>query len=648
MSVFIPFWKGYMSRYFVKHIKKHVKKLTLLTAVLTLSTSLTGCGFGGHDLTDLIGRIKEGNEDIGTEPETDVLGHLDNSVTTKPGKDDESVTNVPAHEIETDIDTSSEEALLDFIQGDWYLRDTSNGEDYGLLNITSDGNLVYTRLSDSLSAKGSISFEKFSGYMDPSEKDDASDGLTSYEMRFKDISEEFELPDTYYPAPEEDITHGNFYVGRADGDDYLYMSFVGNGDSFIFYEMMQNTDRIDREFDETGDFRLQDGLLLHRDNDGLSKNDLMPAAGRFTAWAWANSDGELYLEPLAKFTYESYEEYTDRHFTAGYFEENDNIAVGRYKLTDDTNTDYVFDREALNSEHPLKMYEVVTDMIGNIKSVEELSFSYYGIYDLGDLPPKLSYSGMTLTYNNSDYDLTEYETLANAIMDVYQVGEWIVVDTHVNPNVGIYFLLNIYTGRIEKNMAGVGLSWENDDLTTAKYSMWDQIYSFKDKIIGTTNDGIVAEYRVNPGDAAMYRYATYLRHPTARTWKAFMDYAPEDAVAFVIENPPEDVKSILPWTVEIGEGSDELYVVSLYQDTEGSFDEGTISYDDGYMNWDPENIIGTFEMDRGEVDGYLLVIPEGIPSTCLHIRANGLMGDFPVEPLSGETSVSAAFITAND
>lgn len=571
--------------------------------------------------------------------------------------------------IDTAIDISSEKDMFDYLTGEWIMEDTVGGKEIGQLTINPTGGIVYERLSDGLKCEGNMFLSRFSNSLGDANRDSNKNSLTSYEFSFYDIPDGFSIQDTMYDNPGKETAGGNFYIGRCGGEDYLYLTFIANGDSFIFYEMFQDADRITEEISESDNYIVQGDWVLHRANDGQTENEL-PASGDFYAWAWKQADDTLWLQPMESQSFETYDEYTLRHYNAGYFEEKGDIRIGEYHLSDDTDMTMVLKKDNVRTEYPLAMYKVKTDMKGNIQSMEDVPFSYYGLYDMGDLEPEFSYDdGLTFTYNGGKYDLADYDTVSNAIMDMYRVGEWIVIETHVNPHVGQYYLLNIYTGNIERVITGAGLTWRGDDLTTAIYSAYDTVYNYKDHVIGTTDgaaevaelsfgeDGplVVAEdfngreYYLDEahGDEAMYRYASYLRHPTAATWNDFMAYAPKDAIAFVIENPPVDVGYNLTRFEQVDDTSDMLYVVSLSDWSDIVLDSGDMDFSDtGEMKWRSKSLINSTKLKQGGYQGYGVIIPEGIPNKCIHVSAGDKGGIYPVSPVSGESDISSAFITA--
>ena len=630
---------------------KPVKKLiSAVIITVCLASAVTGCGPKKQD------DVPAAEQSAGGEM-------------TETDRDNTAGQEQADTPIDTMIDINSEKDVFAFLAGEWIMEDTAGGKEIGRLTVTPTGGLVYERLSDGLKCEGNMFLSRYSDSLGDSEKDPGKNSLTSYEFSFYDIPDGFSIQDTMYDNPGKETAGGNFYIGRCGGEDYLYLTFIANGDSFIFYEMFQDADRIAKEISESDNYMVQGDWVLHRANDGQPSMEL-PAVGDFYAWAWKQADNDLWLQPMESTTFETYDEYTLRHYNAGYFEEKNDISVGTYHLTDDTDMTMVLKKDNVYTEYPLAMYRVKADMNGNIQSMEELPFSYYGLYDMGDLEAEFSYDdGLTFTYNGGEYDLTDYDTVSNAIMDMYRVGEWIVIETHVNPHVGQYYLLNIYTGNIERVITGAGLTWRGDDLTTAVYSAYNTVYNYKDHVIGTTDgaaevadlsfseDGptVIAEdfngreYYLDEahGDEAMYRYATYLRHPTASAWNDFMAYAPEDAIAFVIENPPVDVGYNLTRFEQVDDASDMLYVVSLSDWSDIVLDSGSMDFSDtAEMKWDSKALINSTRLKQGGYQGYGVIIPEGIPNKCIHVSAGDKGGIYPVSPVSGESDISSAFITA--
>ena len=633
-----------------------MKKKTLI-AILTISLGLTcvSCGLKPSGTTG----------DDSSETETEATALPEEQEETESVIDDEPVQSQPA---DTKLDITSEQEIMSFVSGEWMLMDTINGEDCGRLTISESGDLEYERLSDGLSADGSIQFSQGKDCRSGMDFGGEDDRYIGYSIAIKNPSDRFMMPDISYPPSADEFGSGDFFIGRGPTEDYLYLTFVGNGDSFVLYNIFQNMDRILDELSTYGDYDLQNTWVLHRDNGGAGSEN-PPKVGEFYGLVWGADDDGLLIEPMDLFTMDTEEDYTFRKYEAGLFAETGNIAAGHYSL-DGADTSLVFHDKALYTMQNPLMCKVTTDMQGNISIIEELIQSYYGIYDMGDLPIELSYDGLTVNYNGMEYDLTDYDTPCNAIMDAYEVGEWIVVEGHMNPHIGSYYFINKYSGNIERRIEGAGLvSRFTDDITTSVYSAWDTVYNWKGNPIGFTDDGsevmdlrfgndgplVVAEdlngktyYFDEPhGDEAMYAYAKYLRHETPENWKDFMSYAPDGAIGFVMINPTPEMNTRMPWPQECTSGSDSLVFVALEDDTYIDLEAGQLVYvedSDDDFKWVPGKVLDVATLSKGEGRLYPITVPEGTPNNLMHIVAGNRAGEFEVFELSGETDLSCAFI----
>ena len=110
---------------------------------------------------------------------------------------------------------------------------------------------------------------------------------------------------------------------------------------------------------------------------------------------------------------------------------------------------------------------------------------------------EIEYEGLVFKVNGRAYDLQKLGSPANAIMDARQVGDWVVVEGHVNPHVGVYPIVSLLTGDMEYTIVGAGLTWTGEDVTTGVYSMYDEIYDFEGNIIGKTNGAEVSELSIS-------------------------------------------------------------------------------------------------------------------------------------------------------
>ncbi|MBR4183604.1 MAG: hypothetical protein IKQ56_07260 [Lachnospiraceae bacterium] len=278
-----------------------------------------------------------------------------------------------------------------------------------------------------------------------------------------------------------------------------------------------------------------------------------------------------------------------------------------------------------------------------------------------------SYDETVFLINGKRFDASrDFEVGCNAIMDMFEVGDWVVVEGHINPHVGGYYFYNIFTEKVEKMITGANLTWKGDDITTAVYSCYTDLYNFKDNLLGSMDneicelkfdpkeDLVYAEdfegnkqvFEIGPGDPAMYRYADYLRNKNEDTWNAFIKEAPEGAVAYVMINPPVEVEELFSYPDPRETEYDEsVHVVALQDDTEVSLDLGTFDLD--AFKFVPEKNMESCRLKRGEGVGYAMVVPEGIPNVCISASNKTGAGQFPVSVLSGQFDICGKFITAS-
>lgn len=283
-----------------------------------------------------------------------------------------------------------------------------------------------------------------------------------------------------------------------------------------------------------------------------------------------------------------------------------------------------------------------------------------------DINVRFSHDDRSFTVNGKTYNIAELNDGANAVMDVWQTGDWIIADCHVNPHFGMYYLVNIYTGNIEKRIRGANLTWSGDDITTAVYSVMGDVYNFKDHIVYSGSDDEIYDIKYNTSgdqitietvggntyteyvdndDTAMYRYADYLRYPTEDRWDEFIRQAPEDAVAFVMDTPPEEVAALLPPPEEFTTDTPECFcVVSLEDDTSVRLARGDMDTD----TWEfkPSYTAHSTTLNRGEACGYRMVIPEGLPSYAVYFIAGNRRGMIPVSILTGMSDRCGEFVVS--
>ncbi len=99
-----------------------------------------------------------------------------------------------------------------------------------------------------------------------------------------------------------------------------------------------------------------------------------------------------------------------------------------------------------------------------------------------------------------------------------------------------------------------------------------------------------------------------------------MSYAPDDALFMVMVNPHSDDAWDFNMPMNVGEGSDNVYVISLQNGTEFSIGDTK-----------PEI------RDKGEIVSYWVTVPEGAPMYTLHAETpDGQSAEWDVTWISGK------------
>lgn len=102
-------------------------------------------------------------------------------------------------------------------------------------------------------------------------------------------------------------------------------------------------------------------------------------------------------------------------------------------------------------------------------------------------PAKCSFEGTTFHYGDHCYDVTSRVEAINSILSAVPVGEKIVIECHVGPKNGVYCIFNTVNQSFETDILGNHLIWHSDDVTTAVYSFWSDIYTYDGSIIKSYN-----------------------------------------------------------------------------------------------------------------------------------------------------------------
>ena len=94
-----------------------------------------------------------------------------------------------------------------------------------------------------------------------------------------------------------------------------------------------------------------------------------------------------------------------------------------------------------------------------------------------------SFEGTTFHYGEHDYDVTSRTEAINSILSAVPVGEKIVVECHAGPKNEVYCIFDTVRKSFVADLQGNHLIWYNDDITTAVYSFWSDIYTYDGSII---------------------------------------------------------------------------------------------------------------------------------------------------------------------
>ncbi|MBO4903094.1 MAG: hypothetical protein J5518_09905 [Lachnospiraceae bacterium] len=617
---------------------KRTKRITSLLCLLLTSTLLLGgCGSGKAKskenglLNGLKDRITEDN------PEE---------------RSDEATETIPVITESDSVDLSSEASIREFLAGEWTYLNRDTGETFGTLVIQPDGTVDFTRTHDQAKGHGSISFSH--GYAKENENPDQF-GLSFTEMDGLIPQEALDPAD--YPASFD--TSGIFRIGILPDKDTLYLKEIGNGDTMIscyafnIYGDMSDPERWSPEW------------LFYRQRE--EKAQTADTTDTFYAWAWERGRDGVYLQAYDVHSYETYEDYTDRKFLGAYFSEQPDIRSGYYKIDESTDTSDLVEMRRWSCDHPLMMYSVEAED-GKISKITEVDQSYYNIYDLGDIAPSFSYSGTVFKVDNYEIDMRDHVPLTDQIMNCTQVGNWIIVDCHVNPQFGMYEFYNTLSGDIEYEIQGSLLTWRDDDLSTAVYAVYNQIYDIWGHMIGWVDAGEVYElawlddetvgakcwivdetgrekeftekFEYRKRDKAVWSYLEY-QLGGDRQWRELLREAPDDAVALLIVDPPEKLFEKLADPVPYETGAlDKIMVVSLKDGAKLHIEPGAD------MSGNGENTGMIYDLNRGFVKSFEITVPEGLPNGTVVVQVPDLgEARWDIWQLSGEAPVMSTFLT---
>ncbi|MCR5686569.1 MAG: hypothetical protein K6G58_00855 [Lachnospiraceae bacterium] len=604
-----------------------MKRMTAAAVCLISCMIMSGCGGGAvlqDDTADIAGELGGGAEE----------------------KTDEEPSEEPAGEpVSFDLSTAS--GISTFLEGEWELIDRKDGKDFGTLSLEKDGSFTFKRHSDNAQGAGVMTFGRNLATAD--EEPDT----------FR-----LELSDAGGLIPEgvelygDEGTGGMFHVCSSKEGDFLYLKEIGNGDS-VFSMYVFNTDA---DSDEIGNWSYD--WLFRR--DAGSAADREPEEGTFYAWAWKSASDGVWLQPMEEHEFETNDDYSNRKFMGGRFSETDDIRPVYYKINDRAVLDGISDRAAWDSGYPLMMCELTADKEGTVSHISEVDIALYNVYDMGGLDPEYSYEGMTFTVNGADYDMRSYAEAANAITGCERVGDWLIVDCHINPNAGVYEFFNIYSGDFEYEIAGALLTWKGDDLSTAVYAYYNEIFDFWGHRIGSIENGelydlsidgntvnaecwIVDEigrekeftekFEYEPCDLAVLSYYEYMLGDRQKL-RELMEGSPAGSVALIMVNPPERMTERMPKALYQSEGElDRVVAAGLADGAEVFIEDMEPDASGKAERSEPCNL------SKGSSWVFDVTVPEGMPRQQIVVRIPGKKDVFwPVWILSGKNPQISTFI----
>ncbi|MBP8967683.1 MAG: hypothetical protein KBG42_00200 [Lachnospiraceae bacterium] len=536
--------------------------------------------------------------------------------------EDEDNEDEPSEISITELDYSDPDSILAFAAGEWTFVDLETGNEYARIRIKEDGECEFERLDTGRKCDGTILFDEY--------LDDNFPGVHRYEITLGD------LIDTFDCWTDTDTSAGRFMIAQSAGYDYMYLEELGNGGSNISYQVFSSSD---------SDYDYLMKWLLIRENDVTHEEGLQKNA-KFYAQIIANTDDGLLVQRLDDITFEALHEYTDFRFLGAYMDESNYQQASLCTINDDADMSGVLDTSVLERPYPLTVFQVYTDSEGNIEEIHDVEDAAYGRYEIHPLEQDVSFEFDTFTINGWEHTLDEYGIEGNAIMDIEVFGDELIIDTHINPHMSEYTIFNMRSAWPEHKFYGANFI-HGEKIWDSFYSYMDTVYDYEDHpiytvdgteifdlsfsedgsqiIIGYWKEDYEEEYEViidRPEcvNAPHYAYADFARHRTAENWNEFMSYAPDDALFMVMVNPHSDDAWDFNMPMNVGEGSDNVYVVSLQNGTEFTIGDTK-----------PEI------RDKGEIVSYCVAVPEGAPIYTLHAETpDGRSAEWDVSWISGK------------
>lgn len=115
--------------------------------------------------------------------------------------------------------------------------------------------------------------------------------------------------------------------------------------------------------------------------------------------------------------------------------------------------------------------------------------------DISQFPEltEFSFEGTIFHYGEQSYDVTSRVEAINSILSAVPVGDKIVIECHVGPKNGVYCIFNTVSESFETDIYGNHLIWHSDDITTAVYSFWSDVYTYLQRslLVQWTKSGLI-------------------------------------------------------------------------------------------------------------------------------------------------------------
>ena len=559
-------------------------------------------------------------------PDHDVELHVDSYNTMEPYIEP-SVTDENGIK---EIDYSSRASVLEFAVGEWKLVDKETGTAYGKLNVYDDGTCEFYDMQNEITLDGSMAFTiPYGSFINR---------YYGYELTLSGLEAAY---DTW---TNKDTSSGIYRFAQTVGRDYMYLEEIGNGQSSIAYSVFTDLNILDHEM----------CWVFTRDND-VTVEESTVQNGDFYAMLIETGSNGLLLQEVAEAEGESMYEYTGFRFMAAQFYDFPGKEAVWYDYSSNVDLSYVLNDSGLSDRYPGIIYEVTTDSRGDIVFMREIDRAEYGNYELYPLEQYVTLDGASFIVNDMDqFEMSDLGGIANEITDYEVFGEYIILETHINPHRSEYMVFDMRSAWPIAIFYGANYIY-GDHVWDGFYSDMDTIYDYEGHPIYTVDgseicglsfseDGsmIDIEYWKNNSDTLyeesierpeclndpIHAYAQFRHHQNANNWKYFTGSAPDDALFMVMVNPPEDESWIYYMPNEIEEdGSDSVYIVSLQE-------ELTLTFDDTMY----------YVVPKGRFINFSLTVPEGAPRLTLKAESpDGRTAEWDVTMISGQDDIRWIF-----